>query len=109
MGFGLGSLRRAGRDKRHPEDLASLIGTDVYRAGTPQRAQLDARIAGLAEDELSCPLRQSNPLGGAGSPPGRSSPIGGHAKTLQAATCGSFDERGLGLAQQPPDLVMCST
>lgn len=36
-------------------DLTSLVGTDVYRAGTPQRAQLDARIAALAarQDELS--------------------------------------------------------
>ncbi|WP_373198743.1 recombinase family protein [Mycobacterium marinum] len=36
-------------------DLTSLIGTDVYRAGTPQRAQLDARIAGYAarQAELS--------------------------------------------------------
>ncbi|SOJ53588.1 hypothetical protein MSIMFB_01088 [Mycobacterium simulans] len=36
-------------------DLVSLIGTDVYRLGTPQRTQLDARIAGYASrrDELS--------------------------------------------------------
>ncbi|ORB49409.1 recombinase family protein [Mycobacteroides saopaulense] len=36
-------------------DLTSLLGTSVYRAGTPQRAQLDSQIAGYAarHDELS--------------------------------------------------------
>lgn len=44
-------------------DLAGLIGTDVYRAGSPQRAQLDARIASLAERQAQLSSEAIKPAG----------------------------------------------
>ncbi len=51
-------------------DLAGLIGTDVYRAGTPQRAQLDARIASLAERQAQLSSEAIKPAGWTWEPAG---------------------------------------
>lgn len=51
-------------------DLTSLIGTDVYRAGTPQRVQLDARIAGYAARQAELSSETVKPAGWAWEPTG---------------------------------------
>lgn len=51
-------------------DLTSLIGTDVYRAGTPQRAQLDARIAGYAARQAELSSETVKPAGWTWEPTG---------------------------------------
>jgi site-specific DNA recombinase len=51
-------------------DLTSLIGTDVYRAGTPQRAQLDARIAGYAARQANLSAATVQPAGWTWQPTG---------------------------------------
>ncbi|WP_373234082.1 recombinase family protein [Mycobacterium marinum] len=51
-------------------DLTSLIGTDVYRAGTPQRTQLDARIAGYAARQAELSAEEVKPAGWRWKPTG---------------------------------------
>lgn len=51
-------------------DLTSLIGSDVYRAGTPQRVQLDSRIAGLAVRQAELSAEAVKPAGWTWQPTG---------------------------------------
>jgi len=44
-------------------DLVGLIGTDVYRAGSPQRVALDERIAGLAARQEVLAAEEVRPAG----------------------------------------------
>ncbi len=51
-------------------DLVGLIGTDVYRAGSPQRVALDERIAGLAARQEALSAEEVKPAGWAWEPTG---------------------------------------
>lgn len=44
-------------------DLTSLLGTDVYRAGTPQRVKLDKRISDLAARQAALSSEAVKPAG----------------------------------------------
>lgn len=51
-------------------DLTSLVGTDIYRAGTPQRAQLDARISEYAARQAVLSAKAVKPAGWRWKPTG---------------------------------------
>ncbi|AYF79078.1 recombinase family protein [Nocardia yunnanensis] len=44
-------------------DLTSQLGVGAFRAGTPQRAKLDARIAGLADRQAQLSAEEVKPAG----------------------------------------------
>ncbi len=51
-------------------DLVGLLGEDVFRAGTPQRAQLDARISDLGVQQKQLEAEVSRPAGWSWVPTG---------------------------------------
>lgn len=51
-------------------DLTGLIGSDAYRAGTPQRAALDTRIGGLAARQADLAAETVKPAGWIWTPTG---------------------------------------